>query len=184
MATTSSNPTAQRLTPRLAELLHGVITGPGTTISKRRQGKQIIIDIFTEAYLSNGGTLPSGELDRAIEEGYVAYLKLLKKYEDSEWTPGQIYERLVGIWGFAVSRLAYVGLYIDPDRQDAYYTWRLGATNEHCRDCAWANGRTFTIREWSAMGLMPQSNNLECGGYYCDCSLEPATIGEIVFELI
>ena len=54
--------------------------------------------------------------------------------------------------------------------------WRLGATEEHCVTCAALNGIVAFGVDWDASGLVPQNAPnalLECGGWRCDCSLEP-----------
>lgn len=51
------------------------------------------------------------------------------------------------------------------------WTWRLGKTKDHCDDCASNNGQVKSMDEWTDQGL-PQSSDLDCGGWYCDCSLE------------
>jgi len=56
--------------------------------------------------------------------------------------------------------------------------WRLGATEEHCETCAALNGLVAFGVDWDAAGLHPQgapNGLLECGGWRCDCSLEPTT---------
>jgi len=54
--------------------------------------------------------------------------------------------------------------------------WRLGATEEHCATCLAQNGTVRTRAEWLILaldeGIKPQSRDLECGGWHCDCSLE------------
>lgn len=66
----------------------------------------------------------------------------------------------------------------DPETgEDPLFVWRLGRTERHCRDCLAANGTVHTAAEWAnlaAAGIAPQSSSLECGGWNCDCSLEPA----------
>jgi len=54
--------------------------------------------------------------------------------------------------------------------------WRLGATEEHCNTCYTLDGTVATAEEWEASGYHPQgapNDKLECGGWRCDCSLEP-----------
>lgn len=53
--------------------------------------------------------------------------------------------------------------------------WHLGATEQHCRSCLAANGQRHRARDWMRSGIMPQADTLECGGFYCDCSLMPTT---------
>ena len=59
-----------------------------------------------------------------------------------------------------------------PGEDEPRYTWRLGATERHCSDCLRLNGQTHTASEWTRAGIRPQSPDLECGGWNCDCSLE------------
>jgi hypothetical protein len=54
--------------------------------------------------------------------------------------------------------------------------WRLGRTEEHCSTCAELNGTVATAQEWQLSGIRPQAApnaRLECGGWRCDCSLDP-----------
>lgn len=54
--------------------------------------------------------------------------------------------------------------------------WRIGATEKHCETCAALDGIVAYATEWQASGLSPQNppnTALECGGWQCDCSLEP-----------
>lgn len=58
---------------------------------------------------------------------------------------------------------------------DKKLTWRFGATEEHCADCARYNGRTYRATVWAEWGAIPRSHRLECGGWRCDCRLDPTT---------
>jgi len=54
--------------------------------------------------------------------------------------------------------------------------WTLGATEEHCPECAAFNGMVARASEWDALGIRPQNapnDKLTCGGWRCDCSLTP-----------
>ena len=54
--------------------------------------------------------------------------------------------------------------------------WRLGKTEEHCETCYQLNGIIAYATEWDTSGAKPQNAPnplLECGGWRCDCSLEP-----------
>lgn len=53
--------------------------------------------------------------------------------------------------------------------------WRLGDTEEHCADCLAFDGLVFKGRQWKEAGALPQSHDLECNGYNCDCALVPTT---------
>lgn len=60
------------------------------------------------------------------------------------------------------------------EQGEARLTWRVGATERHCVDCAGFDGQTKTAGEWAAMGIHPASPDLSCGGWQCLCTLEEA----------
>ena len=56
--------------------------------------------------------------------------------------------------------------------------WKLGKTEEHCATCAALSGIVAFGEEWVQSGFHPQgapNDLLECGGWQCDCALEPTT---------
>lgn len=63
----------------------------------------------------------------------------------------------------------------EPAADEPRYMWVLGATERHCRDCLELNGQIKTASEWRAAGIQPQSPDLQCGGWNCDCSLVQVT---------
>jgi hypothetical protein len=58
---------------------------------------------------------------------------------------------------------------------DVKMTWTLGATEEHCGDCSYYNGKVKRASMWKELGIAPKSQSLGCKGYHCDCSLDPTT---------
>ena len=50
--------------------------------------------------------------------------------------------------------------------------WNVGPT-EHCSTCAALDGTVASAEDWAASGYRPQGRMLECGGYHCQCSLDP-----------
>lgn len=58
-------------------------------------------------------------------------------------------------------------------RGDQMMEWMLGPTEENCRSCVAAGGQVHRGSQWLEHGVMPQSKNLECGGWRCQCSLVP-----------
>ena len=49
-------------------------------------------------------------------------------------------------------------------------TWEYGATEDHCTDCKEYESTTRTAIDWQKYEA-PQSRELECGGWRCDCKL-------------
>ena len=55
--------------------------------------------------------------------------------------------------------------------------WVMGPT-EHCNSCRSLSGTVATAEQWNEArnsGIYPKSNRLECGGYNCQCALQPTT---------
>lgn len=53
--------------------------------------------------------------------------------------------------------------------------WVYGDT-DHCTTCLSLNGIVASAKDWDMLGVKPQNapnNNLECGGWRCQCSLQP-----------
>ena len=50
--------------------------------------------------------------------------------------------------------------------------WGLGPT-EHCRTCLKLDGKVKRAEVWAAANIRPQSPDLACGGWRCQCTLEP-----------
>ena len=61
-------------------------------------------------------------------------------------------------------------------KPDQLLRWEYGATEEHCTDCAARAGTAKTGKEWEA-DILPQSHDLECGGWRCDCRLVSGITG-------
>ena len=91
------------------------------------------------------------------------------KYAE-EGDEGADLDNRVYLWGAAGATVLVLGRV--HRRDDPYLQWQLGFTEEHCSDCAGADGMVMTASEWRRSGLpLPKSRDLECAGYYCDCDL-------------
>lgn len=95
--------------------------------------------------------------------------------EETDTTPAQTavagFEKLrnrLGLWTFTAASIFTDGqVYGDPA---VVYRWVVGPT-EHCRDCLRLNGTELTAVEWQRIGIRPQSPDLACGGWQCQCEL-------------
>lgn len=54
------------------------------------------------------------------------------------------------------------------------YMWEVGDT-DHCRDCERMDGQVHRMKDYVRKGIVPQSSDLECGGYRCQCALVKTT---------
>jgi hypothetical protein len=94
--------------------------------------------------------------------------------DDEDNTPRQRLQGLYARGALWVNRytevvnLAVLTTAVKEDR----LVWRFGKTEQHCETCATLNGWVATISEWEMSGWKPQSRQLECGGWHCDCRFE------------
>ena len=61
---------------------------------------------------------------------------------------------------------------------DQKFMWVVGPT-DHCVDCALYDGRIYRGSVWASVGAQPQSRNLACKGYKCQCKLKPVTSASV-----
>ncbi len=54
-------------------------------------------------------------------------------------------------------------------REEIWLRWDFGKTELHCKDCLHLNGQIHTAEEWRAAQIQPQSFQLACEGWRCDC---------------
>ncbi len=91
----------------------------------------------------------------------------------------KLLNRLI-LWTFAASSVFSTGQKWQPPRynpatgqvEDPAYMWVYGDT-KHCTDCEGLNGVVLTAEEWRQSGIQPQSPDLECGGWNCQCQWIP-----------
>lgn len=57
-------------------------------------------------------------------------------------------------------------------QNDPKTVWRIGEVEKHCQDCLKYDGKVKRSSYWKKIGAVPQSQNLECKGYNCDCRFE------------
>jgi hypothetical protein len=51
--------------------------------------------------------------------------------------------------------------------------WVLGGTIDHCADCAGYAGKVHRASIWERVGARPQSPDLACHGFRCECRFQP-----------
>jgi hypothetical protein len=64
-------------------------------------------------------------------------------------------------------------------RPEDRFIWNLGPTEKHCESngstygCLNLSGVVATGKQWNDAGVRPQTTTTTCGGYQCQCSLDP-----------
>lgn len=58
--------------------------------------------------------------------------------------------------------------------------WTYGATEDHCDACSYYVGKVYRNSIWNKylepLALLPHGSGLACGGYRCDCELQPTDL--------
>lgn len=91
-------------------------------------------------------------------------------FVDGKVSPAQAAGKPQLWWNKSIMPFYEAGL-VSADK-NGNYEFLLGATEDHCIDCARLNGQVHRLRNWVKSGWMPQANKLSCGGWKCDCRLE------------
>jgi len=50
--------------------------------------------------------------------------------------------------------------------------WKRDPAKDSCRSCIAADGQVHPLKTWKKYGIVPQGDNLECGGFKCGCEWE------------
>lgn len=158
-------------------------------------GRDEISTAFANAFLNGldeGGVALSSPDE--MDDDEVATLKLEVKAERGFWTAfaNELYKEVIPLKGspaFETARTGILsrveiwvrkglnrvrGLGVLAAKANQMLLWRLGETEEHCESCIAANGQIHRARDW-ARYVTPNSDELICGGWHCDCRLEPTT---------
>lgn len=151
----------------------------------KRMIKSMARDAYTEGLLEGG--VDEEELedeDERIIDEWVAeqtsytleYAKSItearKSDDDEEVTLNNFLTR-VEYWVDNLNVLANKGY--ASAKSDMMVRWRLGETEEHCATCSKLNGQRHRLSWFTSRDYLPQqrgSEELQCGGWKCDCRLE------------
>ena len=60
-----------------------------------------------------------------------------------------------------------------PGSVEPRFMWKRGGTAAPCKDCLALDGVIKLASEWQKAGIEPQSPQLECGGWNCQCRFVP-----------
>lgn len=155
--------------------------------------ERLVLSFLLLAYLLGGGTTADAESDPDYQErveqninsvGVLADDIYSGRYSESdkqttEDGAGKLDNRLT-LWVFGIAAAYNLGknkqpdiVFIDGVPVEYTETFRLGNTERHCKTCSALDGVTLTPSEWDRLGIGPQSPDLECGGWNCDCSKKP-----------
>ncbi len=117
------------------------------------------------------------EYQRLVTEQYEYIERFAKDIvagKESGQTKDQFMAR-ADLWSNQYESVVNEAKMITADNKEKF-EWVMGATEEHCETCAALNGIIAWAEEWDTAGFHPRkppNDLLECGGWRCDCKLEP-----------
>lgn len=162
---------------------------------KKKMRDATIAAILLAFLLGGGSEDVAGATERLNEQRRIANESVDKLADDiysgefeetPDRTDGAGRDKLlarVGLWAVALAGVYSMSQVHTPPKvttdadgneveTEPVFEWVLGGTIDHCTDCLELNGQTHTAAEWRAAGIEPQSPDLECGGWNCDCRFE------------
>lgn len=107
----------------------------------------------------------------ASQSGYVSDIATRLYKDDGTVIGGADYN--ASLWGNKTLQPFYDAGVMSSDA-NGMYEWRYGDT-EHCVDCLRLNGQRHRMKDWMASDYMPKGDDLECGGFNCQCELVKTT---------
>jgi hypothetical protein len=142
----------------------------------KRSAAGLVKDVFGGKYLSKeaGAALAASRaalLALPVREAFAAIARVIQ--EAGEQLGGLVSR--AQLWankGVAAYTQGQLDAPIPAGQPEPRYMWRLGNTEQHCADCLLFDGKVLLQSEWARLPA-PQSLDLECGGWHCDCRLEP-----------
>lgn len=169
-----------QLTNFVYETLNGSMDATDLTRAHRTMLQQLGPQSYLEGMREGG--VPPEEADAEDKKTIAAWVKEQTSYVNKfagdvvsargdDGKRDAILAR-VALWVAAMSSLGAQGLM--SARSNAMGTWKLGATEKHCRTCNGLHGKRHRLSWYKARGLIPRepgSATLECHGYRCLCGI-------------
>ncbi|MFQ5434614.1 MAG: phage portal protein [Anaerolineae bacterium] len=163
-----------------------------------KQLEELVLAAILAAFLLGGGDESVAGATAVLEEQRTiareSVQKLSQDIYDGEFDQRAATETIAGqtaesglaklaarltLWTAAVAGVFSLGQshsppeVVDGAPKQPRFIWVLGNTLEHCDDCLRLAKQVHTAEEWRRAGIQPQSPDLECGGWNCDCRLDP-----------
>lgn len=115
------------------------------------------------------------QLTQIITDEYMFVDQFAADIAGGKYSLAQLQNR-AAIWANRYNEVVNIAKLATAKLKDKF-EWIYGDT-EHCDTCAQLNGLVATAKEWEISGIKPQNppnDNLSCGGWKCQCKLQPTT---------
>jgi hypothetical protein len=174
----------------------------------RRRMERLVLPAIAAALSSSGGNLdiPAAQVELLNQQTQARnsinilandlYSRRYSRRELRDAVPGsptqtaqegkdKLGNRLA-LWVYSMAGIYAVGKTFTPPSIEggqiieARLVWRRGPTVDPCDDCLGLDGTVLTTSEWRRTGIRPQSQQLDCEGWRCLCTLvatDAASVG-------
>jgi hypothetical protein len=174
---------AQEYKGQLYEFTNKAMRGQMSAVDMARAHRELVRTLgpamYTEALKANGiSEEEMDEADRSEIDGWIAgQLPYVRDFANAttqaktETDKSAIAGR-IDYWVAALNELGQLG--IASANKNAMGEWRIGKTEEHCKNCQELHGKKHRVKWYIQKGFIPRepgSETLECGGWACDCSV-------------
>ena len=106
--------------------------------------------------------------------GFFSFIRENSKEEGGKWSTVKARLRIWQLRWKEIKSMAMAFAAKAMKGKEKLLTWIFGPTLEHCVDCTGYRGHTYPASMWAAVGALPQSRNLACRGFRCECRLIPS----------
>lgn len=169
---------------QLTNFVYETLNGSMDAADMSRAHRALVQQLGPQSYLEGmrEGGVPPEEADAEDKRTMSAWVKeqtahLRAFANDAEAARGDDAKRAailgrLALWIAAMEAIGNLGLM--SARANAMGTWKLGATERHCRTCAGLHGKRHRLSWYKSRGLIPRepgSTTLECRGYKCKCAI-------------
>ena len=153
---------------------------PGPRLSMSTALSQAYLETLDAAYQDGGGELPVDADTAAWARGVIdaqfgfideLFENMRQLRKEGETDPAAYANARADAYASALD-----GFYTEAKMygsKNVMLTWRLGATEKHCKTCASLDGQSHKISWYIDRDYIPRkpAAGMECGGWNCDCTL-------------
>lgn len=87
----------------------------------------------------------------------------------------EVFAYRISLWSHRYTEIRNRAAVAGGKKRGVRLRWDLGRTEKHCGTCSQYSGQIKSAQEWDSIWLTlqhaPQSRELDCKGYNCDCEL-------------
>lgn len=142
-----------------------------------------LTDAYNQAWEEDGNVLPLPDyLEQSVQSAILQQYDYVDQYYRDivdarvDGTPLDPLLARASLWANRWTEAYNEAMRLIAVEMGGKLMWQMGATEKHCESCSQLDGIVAYASEWEEAAVKPQSapnSSLVCGGWNCDCSLQP-----------